>query len=141
MQSVIYYLTATGEISGSSTFDDAATVGDITADMGVDESYMFGVADSARDYIDMTVPLVPLVAARPSIIDYSQIDVDADNTTVIDFALPTGTTVTFRGAETISGASEHFQFKSNGMVGTYEFEIDPPFPYIPVNLMVNANAV
>lgn len=132
MRDIIYYKTATGEITGGDIFEDDALTADITDQMDADESYMDGEADADRDYVDITVPIVPVIVARPTIVDYSQIQVVADNTVTVDFALPTGTTVTFRGVETISTAGEHFQFKSNGAGGTYEFLIDPPFPYVGV---------
>lgn len=141
MQDVIYYTTATGEITGTKVFEDSETSTDITDQMDVSESYMFGVADYNLDYI--TFPGgVPTVTTRPLItgVDYNQIELVGDGTTTLDFALPTGTTVTYNDVETVSGASEHFQVKGTRM-GIYVFDIDPPFPYLgihPLTVVINA---
>jgi hypothetical protein len=141
VQYIVYYKTATGQITGSAVFEDEDLVATITDEMEVDESYMVGDADSELDYI--TFPGgVPTVTARPYVSESSAVAVVADNTTTIDFALPTGTVVTYLADELTSVAGEHFQFKSNGIVGVFIFTIEPPFPYIPLSpFTVTVNAV
>jgi hypothetical protein len=141
MQDILFYNTTTGEIIGHGLFEDDDLVATITADLDTGEDYLVGLANEEQDYI--TFPSgVPTITARPAIVDYNVIDVTADNTVTVDFVLPTGTTVTYLSDETISAASEHFQFKSNGIIGVYEFWIDPPFPYIAIMpLTVTVNAV
>jgi hypothetical protein len=141
MRDIIYFKTATGEIIGSGNFEDDVLDAEITEDMDVDESFMDGVADADQEYV--TFPGgVPTITARPTILADDDVFVPADNTVTVDFLLPTGTVVTWQDDETTSGAGEHFQFKSNGLIGTYEALIDPPFPYIPVMpLRINVYAV
>lgn len=141
MQYIIIYKTATGEITGTAVYEDDEPEATITEEMEADESYTTGDADSDLDYITFSGG-VPTVTDRPYIVEDSVYTVDADNTITVDFALPTGTTVTFGGVEYVSVAGEHFQFKSNGIIGTFNFIIDPPFPYMPLApFTVIANAV
>jgi hypothetical protein len=141
MQDVVYYTTATGEITGTKVFEDADTVADITDQMDVSESYMFGVADYNLDYV--TFPAgVPTITPRPTItgVDFGQTELVADGVATLDFALPAGTTVTYNNVATVSVAGEHFQVKST-QVGIYLFDIDPPFPYLgihPLTVIINA---
>ena len=141
MRDILYYKTATGEIVGSANFEDDVLESEIIADMEVDESYMDGVADADQEYIIFPSG-VPTVTARPTILADRDVSVPADNTISVDIALPTGTVVTYTATDYTSVAGEHFQFKSDGLIGTYEFLIDPPFPYIPVTpLRIDVDAV
>jgi hypothetical protein len=141
MRDILYYKTATGEITSTANFEDDVLPADIAADLEADEAYMDGVADAALEYI--TFPAgVPTVTARPTVLADNNVSAVADNTITVDFALATGTTVTYSDTEYVSVAGEHFQFKSNGVIGEYFFLIDPPFPYIPVMpLRITAYAV
>lgn len=141
MRDILYYKTATGEIVGTVNFEDDVLEAEIIEDMEMDESYMDGVADAVLEYIIFPGG-VPTVTARPTVLADNDLSVFADNTITVDFVLPTGTTVTYSDTEYVSVAGEHFQFKSNGVIGEYFFLIDPPFPYIPVMpLRITAYAV
>lgn len=139
MINVIYYDTTTGEIFRVSDWEDDATPTDYNAELISGESSLVGTADIETDYISGGV-----VTSRPSVItdDQTEFDITNDGTIQVDFILPTGSVVTGPdGVESAaSTASEHFQFKTVRL-GEFIYQIDPPFPYLPCNITVRANAV
>jgi hypothetical protein len=135
MIDVVYYLTATGEITGTASFEDDSVAADWTAEMDVSESYLLATASADTDYI-----LAGAVTTRPVITEDAEVTIDADGTTLVDFVLPTGTVVEFRGVDYTAAGGEHFQFKSV-LVGPFEFAMTPPFPYSPMIFRVICDAV
>jgi len=135
MIDVVYYLTATGEITGTASFEDDTVEADWIAEMDIDESYLLADASADTDYIVANV-----VTTRPSIVDDEDLNVVADGTITVDIPLPTGTVVTYKGVSTTSVAGEHFQFQSV-LAGVFEFAMTAPFPYVPTVLTVTCDAV
>jgi len=133
---VLYYITATGEISGSAQYEDDTLPATIDADIDpLTEDWILGSGDYDEDYITGGV-----VTERPQIVDYNEITLQANGVTNLDFVLPTGTKVTYNNATVTSTASEHFQVRSV-LNGEFVFDFDPPFPYRQLQLTVIFNAV
>jgi len=81
-----------------------------------------------------------VLTPRPSLLSDFDFLVDADGVDEVSFSIPANTVVNHEGKTYFSSADELFVFKSS-ILGEWEFEILPPFPYIQNDIKVTAIAV
>jgi hypothetical protein len=134
-----FYVTATGEIDKQIQYEQGTSASTILLDQAAGHSYILGYN------IDMNLHYISggVKTNRPFLYGstwaYVKNNGGADADGILQFALPAGTEV-FCGEldiDVVSGA-ENFTFQTD-IVGEWTFSFDPPFPYVPLILTVEAN--
>ncbi|SOC45776.1 hypothetical protein SAMN05892877_1182 [Rhizobium subbaraonis] len=128
----VKYRTDTGEIIATGTCSNQEHCFLQMEDAENEHILLDVSADDATQWIDDQGEL----ADRPVLDLPTATSIAADGIAEVVGALPAGTVVRFNGAAaTTDGAA--FAFTTD-MPGTYVFDFEPPFPYIPCTLTVEA---
>jgi hypothetical protein len=137
MRSINYYEAASGEIVQQDEFEDGTLDADITAAAPAGTVWLESeLADINSDYI-----VAGVITARPTLTDGNDdlIPIITDGVDSVTFPLPTGTTVTFEGTQTVSVAGESFTFTTVRR-GTFQFIFEPPWPTLPLALTISTDS-
>ncbi len=99
---------------------------------GYPDHYIYSDAvDGEKQYMLAGAP-----TDRPTLSCLASYVIAADGVVEVSFPLPSGTVVRYAGAQ-FTSTGEPFAFTTD-IPGTYVFDVEPPFPYIPRILMIEA---
>lgn len=126
------YRTDTGEIIATGTCSNEEHCFLQMEDAENEHILLDVSADDATQWIDAQGDL----ADRPLLAVPETASIAADGIAEVSGALPPGTLVRFNGATATTYGSD-FGFTTD-MPGTYVFDFEPPFPYIPRTLTIEA---
>ena len=97
------------------------------------ENVIVGKAFDDADFYVVDGEAVP----RPTLSISPIYLIEADGVDTVKFPLIEGTVVTFSDDMFTAGEDEEFEFLTDYQ-GTYTFNIDPPFPYLSMEVIINA---
>jgi len=133
----VFFDTTTGEIVQIFPYDDGTAGATIDADAPAGTDWIdSATARHKYDYIDDPGG-AQTVTERPVLYATDHVELEADGSDSVTFAVPSGTVVTPEDEPEYTTAGADFDFSAPG-IGEWVFHIEPPFPYQILVLTVTA---